>query len=76
MRQTETLAKAALKDGAAQTGVRRRRDKDPDTRDLETSLANALGLGVELRDKNGKGELRLKYGSLEQLDEVCAKLMR
>ncbi len=76
VRQTETLAKAALHGGAVQTGVRRRPDKDADTRDLETTLANALGLGVELRDRNGKGELRLKYGTLEQLDEICAKLMR
>lgn len=76
VRQTETLAKAALNAGAAQTGVRRRREKDADTRDLETTLANALGLGVELRDRNGKGELKLKYQNLEQLDELCAKLMR
>ena len=34
------------------------------------------GSAVEVRDRNGKGELRLKYGTLEQLDEICAKLMR
>ncbi len=49
--------------------------KDADTRALETNLANALGLKVEIAHKaNGAGEVRIFYKTLEQLDEVCRRL--
>lgn len=43
---------------------------------LETDLADALGLKVALADKGGKGDLVLSYASLEQLDDLCRRLMR
>jgi ParB family chromosome partitioning protein len=43
---------------------------------LQQDLADALGLNVQLNDKNGKGELTIRYGSLEQLDDLCRRLMR
>jgi len=43
---------------------------------LEQDLTDALGLKVALADKGGKGEITVKYGSLEQLDDVCRRLMR
>jgi ParB family chromosome partitioning protein len=43
---------------------------------LQQDLADALGLSVQLNDRNGKGELTIRYGSLEQLDELCRRLMR
>ncbi|MES2833576.1 MAG: ParB/RepB/Spo0J family partition protein [Pseudomonadota bacterium] len=43
---------------------------------LEQDLTDALGMAVSLADKGGKGELTLRYGSLEQLDELCRRLMR
>ena len=36
----------------------------------------ALGLDVEVLDKGGVGELRIRYATLEQLDELCRKLTR
>jgi NADP-dependent 3-hydroxy acid dehydrogenase YdfG len=45
-----------------------------DTRALEQSLSNALGLEVTINDKNGAGDVRVAYKTLEQLDEVCRKL--
>ena len=48
-----------------------------DTRALETDLAEMLGLpSVEIDDRGGKGELRLGYGSIEQLDDLCERLTR
>ena len=47
-----------------------------DTAALEQDLADALGLKVALSDKGGKGELILSYRSLEQLDDLCRRLMR
>ena len=43
---------------------------------LEQDLADALGLKVLLADKGGKGEITIKYGTLEQLDDLCRRLMR
>jgi ParB family transcriptional regulator, chromosome partitioning protein len=48
--------------------------KSADTRALEQSLANALGLGVSIHDKGGAGELRITYKSLDQLDDVIRRL--
>lgn len=43
---------------------------------LEQDLADALGLKVQLSDRGGKGELTIRYGTLEQLDDLCRRLMR
>ena len=43
---------------------------------LEQDLTDALGLQVQLTDRGGKGELTLRYGTLEQLDDLCRRLMR
>jgi ParB family chromosome partitioning protein len=49
--------------------------KDPDTRALEASLSNMLGLKVQILDKGRKGgELRVEYRTLEQLDDVIRRL--
>lgn len=48
--------------------------KNVDTEALEADLMRTLGLIVDIRDKNGSGELRIKYRDLEQLDEVCRRL--
>lgn len=48
--------------------------KDVDTEALEADLMRTLGLVVDIRDKKGAGELRIKYRDLEQLDEVCRLL--
>jgi len=50
--------------------------KDADTRALEDDLSEALGLAVEIADRGGVGEMRIRYGSLEQLDELCRRLTR
>ncbi|RMF14924.1 MAG: ParB/RepB/Spo0J family partition protein [Alphaproteobacteria bacterium] len=49
--------------------------KDADTRALETTLEQALGLKADIRHRcDGSGELRLHYRDLEQLDELCRRL--
>ena len=49
-------------------------EKDADTRALEADLAARLGLEVEILHRGERGELRIQYASLEQLDEVCRRL--
>lgn len=75
VRQTEALARdgGKLETKSAKPVLR---GGDADTLSLEQDLQEALGLKVRLDDKGGKGELRLSYATLEQLDELCRKLMK
>ncbi len=49
-------------------------EKDADTRALEKRLSDALGLAVTIADKNGAGELKINYRTLEQLDDLARRL--
>ena len=55
-------------------GTGRKKVKDADTRALEKSLGDLLGLEVAINHRAGRGEVRIKYTSLEQLDDVCRRL--
>ncbi len=78
VRQTEALARKSQdepKAKTARTGAGAGQ-ASPDIAALEQDLTDALGLKVGLADKGGKGELTLSYTSLEQLDDLCRRLMR
>jgi ParB family chromosome partitioning protein len=77
VRQTEALARRAA-DGPKPTKAKPVLSGEgaADVAALEQDLADALGLKVLLTDKGGKGELTIKYGTLEQLDDLCRRLMR
>ncbi len=50
--------------------------KSADTRALEKRLSDQLGLVVDIRHKaDGRGELRVRYTDLEQLDGVIRRLL-
>ena len=53
-----------------------RRAKDADTAALEVDLEEALGMDIDIADRGGTGEVRIRYGNLEQLDEICRRLTR
>ena len=58
-------------------GAKRPAGKDADTKALESSLSNALGLHVEIVHKGQKGgELRIGYKTLEQLDDLIRRLSK
>lgn len=80
VRQAEVLARRAAEGpkpgkpkgrASATTG-----EGGADIAALEQDLTDALGLQVQLSDRGGKGELTLRYGTLEQLDDLCRRLMR
>ena len=76
VRDVEALVKR-LKDGGTLDTVAKKvnqADKDVDTEALESDLARVLGLKVDIRHAANGGELRIKYGDLEQLDELCRRL--
>ncbi len=49
-------------------------EKDADTRALEKTLADALGMSVAIAHKGEAGEVRIAYKSLEQLDALVRRL--
>jgi ParB family transcriptional regulator, chromosome partitioning protein len=53
------------------------RSKTADTRAAESELKEALGLEVDIRFGRGeKGELRIRYTTLEQLEDLRHRLLR
>ena len=57
--------------------AKRQKSKDSDTRAAEAELRETLGLEVEIRKGKGeKGELRIRYTTLEQLEEIRHRLLR
>ncbi|HEV2363791.1 MAG TPA: ParB/RepB/Spo0J family partition protein [Caulobacteraceae bacterium] len=75
VRQTEALARR-MRRGSTGRGAPEASARDPDTRDLETSLGDMLGLRVEIRHAGAGGQLRIDYATLEQLDDLCRRLTR
>ncbi|HXA38333.1 MAG TPA: ParB/RepB/Spo0J family partition protein [Phenylobacterium sp.] len=75
VRDAEALAKRKGGSGPAKASGPRR-SKDTDTAALEVDLEDVLGMSVNILDRGGAGELRIKYATLEQLDELCRRLTR
>jgi ParB family transcriptional regulator, chromosome partitioning protein len=75
VRDTEALVRVKAA-GPKKASGPRRPAKDADTTALETDLEDALGMSVDIADRGGAGEVRIRYASLEQLDEICRRLTR
>jgi ParB family transcriptional regulator, chromosome partitioning protein len=74
VRQTEALVRSAKKPGK-KADAPARGDKSPSVRDLELRLERKLGTRCEVRDKEGKGELIVKYSSFDELDRILEILL-
>ena len=75
VRQAEELVARLLNPQAAAQGQEKpARVVDPNVRQAERSLEQALGVKVEIRDRKGKGKIILKYGSLEDFDRIMEAL--
>ena len=71
VRQVEALTRERT------TKPKRQKGKDADTKAAESELHDALGLDVEIRKGKGeRGELRIRYASLDQLEDVRHRLLR
>ena len=72
VRQTEALVRALKapppEEAAAPEG------KSPGVRDLEGRLARRYGTRCEVRDKNGKGEIVIRYSDLDELDRILEQM--
>ena len=79
VRQAEELGQekpdAAPKPGTRAPETKSMDFKTADTKALEKQIEDALGMKIDIRHKdNGKGEVRIKYSNLDQLEAICAKL--
>lgn len=73
VRDVERLAQEG-DDTSRRPRKRKTVEKDPDTRALEQALEDVLGLSVNIDHKGSGGELRIRYASLDQLDQLCRRL--
>jgi ParB family chromosome partitioning protein len=74
VRQTEELVRGAkAKAGGKPGGVAK--SKTASVRDLEKRLERKLGARVEVKDTNGKGQLVVRYGSLDELDRILELIL-
>ncbi len=76
VRDAERIAQdeAGQGDETPSSRSRTRAPKDADTRALEKVLGDVLGARVRIAHNGDKGELRLRYNSLQQLDMICQRL--
>lgn len=79
VRATEKLvAKPANDQGSEKVAkAMQRAVKDADTRALEQDLRETLGLDVDItrKGKSSSGKMVLAYDNLDQLDDLCRRLM-
>jgi ParB family chromosome partitioning protein len=74
VRQVEALTQDRA---PAAAEAKSRAAKDADTRAAEAELEEALGLDVEIHKAKGEaGELRIRYASYDQLEDVRQRLLR
>jgi ParB family transcriptional regulator, chromosome partitioning protein len=72
VRQTEALVRAlkSSNDGPASAPE----GKSAGVRDLEGRLNRRYGTRCEVRDRNGKGEIVIRYADLDELDRILEKM--
>ncbi|WP_293677472.1 ParB/RepB/Spo0J family partition protein [uncultured Phenylobacterium sp.] len=76
VRDTEALVRGEGASASRKASGPKKRTKDADTAALEVDLEEALGMSVDVTDRGGVGEVRIRYATLEQLDEICRRLTR
>jgi ParB family chromosome partitioning protein len=72
VRQTESLVRGAK---AKSDGKTAPKGKSANVRDIEGRLERRFGTRVELRDKDDKGEIVLRYASWDELDRILGLML-
>lgn len=73
VRQTEELVRDAKSKNGAPGGAKK--TKSASVRDLEKRLERKLGARVEVKDANGKGQVVVRYSSLDELDRILELIL-
>ncbi len=74
VRDVERVAQKEAQDGGARPR-KPREEKSSELRAIEKALSEHLGLAVVIQGGDERGELRLRYEKMEQLDDVYKRLM-
>lgn len=74
VRQVEALAQADTPNTAKPRKTRGTTPRDPDTAALEQRLSDHLGLSVSVLVQGSRGEVRVRYRSLDQLEDLVRRL--
>ncbi len=74
VRQTEELAARLLNPAEASRPQKTPQPLDPNVREAQRSLERALGVKVEIQDRNNRGKIVLKYGSLDDFQRIMDAL--
>ncbi len=76
VRQAEAIVRDRASEAGKTAKPRERGAKDADTVAVEKRLSDALGLVVTIAHSGAGGELKIRYKSLEQLDDVIRRIAR
>jgi ParB family chromosome partitioning protein len=76
VRQAEAIVRERANSSGAAAKPRPGATKDADMLALEKRLSDALGLVVSITHRGAGGELKVRYNSLEQLDDVIRRIAR
>ncbi len=76
VRQAEALSRQAQArpEKAPKGSGPSRKGRNADTAALEEDIADSLGLKVQIDDQGGRGQVTIRYETLEQLDHLCQRL--
>jgi ParB family transcriptional regulator, chromosome partitioning protein len=75
VRQTETYVQGLLHpEKVAKKGPKLEPPVDPNVREVQERLQRALGLKVQIEDRNGRGKVIIEYGKLEDFDALLEQL--
>lgn len=72
VRQTESLVRGAK---AKSGGKAAPKGKSANVRDIEARLERRFGTRVELRDRDDKGEIVVRYASWDELDRILSLML-
>jgi ParB family transcriptional regulator, chromosome partitioning protein len=72
VRQTESLVRSAKQKAGGKAAPKA---KSVNVRDMESRLERRLGAKVEVRDRDDKGEIVVRYGSWDELDRILALIL-
>ena len=71
VRETESLVRGEK----SKANGKKPKPKSANVRDIEERLQRKLGARVEVRDRDGAGEIVLKYSSWDELDRILGTLL-
>lgn len=75
VRQTEELVRGAKASATGGASGGKGKAKSASVRDLEKRLERKLGARCEVKDKAGKGEILIRYSSLDELDRLLELIL-